>query len=215
MSKITRLEAVLFDLDGTLYDSAHLDRESLRVLLDVDLGWEEAAYDIDDFLGVPSREVLERVAPHRVEELLSKWLDYQDELREQTHLFPRVRPTLEVLKESGLNLGVVTSQNKSELDATRPHIKLDDLIQVWVSASQVENPKPHAEPVLKALGELACRPENAIFIGDSVTDIQAGRSAGTRVAAVLWGLGKPEDWISLEPDYVFEQVSGFQRLIKI
>jgi pyrophosphatase PpaX len=212
MSNIAGLEVILFDLDGTLYDSANLDRQSLQKVLEVDLGWEEGRYDIDDYLGVPSQEVLERIAPLRVDELLSNWLQYQDELREQTHLFPQVRPTLKVIKDSGVKMGVVTSQNTSELDATRPHIELDDLIQVWVSASDTENPKPHPEPVLKALKMLACRPKSAIFIGDSVSDIQAGRAAGTRVAAALWGLGKPEELISLNPDFVLDRVVDFQHL---
>jgi len=213
MNAMPRFEALLFDLDGTLYDSAQLDRDSLTQLLEVDLGWDGDEFYVEEYLGVASRKVLEHIAPHRVDELLSKWLLYQDQLREQTKLFPSVRSTLKALKEAGYKLGIVTSQNESELKATRQHIKLDELFDVWVSASDTLHPKPHPAPVLKALQALDCRPERALFIGDSVTDIQAGRSAGTQVAAILWGVSDPETLIDTNPDLVFKQVLDLRTLM--
>jgi len=206
-------EAILFDLDGTLYDSAKLDVLSLSRLLEDDLGWDVGNLDIHDYLGVSSRKVLERVSPDRIDELLPKWLLYQDELREQTNLFPNVKSTLTILKESGFKLGVVTSQNKSELEATRSHIQIENLIQVWVSASDTKYPKPNPAPVAKALALLGVKAEMTIFIGDSLSDLQAGRSAGTKVGAGLWGARHQDELVQFEPNFIFREISDLMTLV--
>lgn len=208
-------EAVLFDLDGTLYDSEALDRLSLTRLLECDLGLDMTTIDVQDYLGIPSQRVLQSVAPpKRMDELLARWLVYQDELREQANLYPDVRPTLRWIKKSGVKMGVVTSQNRSELNATRQHIQIDNLIQVWVSASDTEHTKPHPAPVLKALKELGIKAEQAIMIGDSLSDLQAGRSAGTRLGAVLWGAGFRKALLEFKPEYVFESVLDIQNFVR-
>lgn len=207
-------DTILFDLDGTLYDSGQLDMLSIKKLMETDLGWDVDNLDIQKYLGVSSKELLEKIAPLRVAELLSKWLDYQNELREQTNLFPHVRSTLTELKNNGYKLGIVTSQNKAELDSTRAYTKMDDLIQVWVSASDAEFPKPHPMPVITALDRIGARAEQTIFIGDSLSDLEAGRSAGTQVGAVLWGAGSQKELIEFKPEFVFESVLELQNFVR-
>jgi pyrophosphatase PpaX len=213
MMENSQLQAILFDLDGALYDSVQMDIRAITRMLENDLGWDVKDINVHDFLGASSRAVLERIAPERVEELLAKWLHYQDELREQTNLFPDVRSTLTRLKAAGYKLGVVTSQNKSELDATRKYIKIDDLIQVWVSASDTKNPKPHPAPVTKALALLDVSAETAMMVGDSISDLQAGRAAGTKVGAVLWGAHNQETLLESRPDYIFKKISDLLILV--
>jgi pyrophosphatase PpaX len=169
--------------------------------------------EVARYRSIPSREVLKRLAPDRIEELLDIWLAYQHELLHETRLFPGIIDLLDRLSQAGLAIGVVTGQNKSELDATRRHIAIDDLIHTWISADDAPFPKPHPSPVRVALNEFGCPPPEAIMIGDSHLDIQAGRTAGTLVGAAIWSVQDPAPLLGLEPDYIFNDPLQIKSLV--
>ena len=198
------LQAVLFDLDGTLFDSERQEILTMRRLFCDDVGLEMDEEEIAEYIGVPSREVLEQLTPDRVEELLAVWLDYQGEFLVNSQLFPGVLETLQSLSQSGLGLGVVTGQNKPELEATRRHIGIDALIDVWVSADDASFPKPHPAPVRLALATLGCPPDQAVMIGDTRFDMEAGRGAGTLLGAALWGVRDAASLLEYQPEFFFE-----------
>ena len=70
-----------------------------------------------------------------------------------------------------------------------------------VCADDVENPKPHPEPVEKAVQLLGADPATTVYIGDSIHDMRSGRAAGVQTAAVLWGPFGREHLEQAEPDY--------------
>jgi pyrophosphatase PpaX len=221
------LRVVLFDLDGTLLDSQDQEVLIMTRLFCTDLGLKLNEQEIASYRGVPSREVLEQLAsrpagscgagltlaPDRVEELLSTWLSYHEATVNQTPLFPGVLETLHTLSQAGLALGVVTGQSRAELDASRRHIDLDSLIDVWVAADDTPFAKPHPAPVRLAIETMGCRPDQAVMIGDSRFDMEAGRQAGTRLGAALWGARDPGLLLDFDPDYVFEHPRQIQNLL--
>ena len=81
---------------------------------------------------------------------------------------------------------------------------LDQAFEIVIGAGEVTHPKPHPEPVLKALELLDAAPERTVFIGDSRHDIECGAAAGVRTAAVLWGPFDRAHLADLEPDYWLE-----------
>ena len=78
---------------------------------------------------------------------------------------------------------------------------LADVFDAVVGSDDVTQPKPHPEPVLKAIGLLGADPSGTVFIGDSRHDIECGRIAGVRTAAVLWGPFDRAHLEDLHPDY--------------
>jgi len=207
------MRAVLFDLDGTLLDSEHNDIQAMRRLFHDDLGLEMDEREIATYIGISSREVLEQLAPDRVEELLSIWLGYQEELLADSFLFPGITETLLCLSQSNLRLGVVTGQNKYELKVTRRHIGIEHLIEVWVSADDAAFAKPHPAPVHLALEALDCPPGQAVMIGDTRFDMEAGRQAGTLIGVALWGVKDLAPLLDFRPDFIFESPQQVQNLV--
>jgi pyrophosphatase PpaX len=200
----TPVRAVLFDMDGTLFDSERQEILAMCRLFCDDLGLDMDEGEIAEYIGVPSREVLEQLAPDRVDELLPLWLDYQGQFLVESRLFPGVLEILRNLSQSGLALGVVTGQNEDELKATRRHIGIDSLIDVWVSADDAAFTKPHPAPVCLALERLGCPPGQAVMIGDTRFDMEAGRGAGTLLGAALWGARDAASLLAYQPDFFFE-----------
>ena len=81
-----------------------------------------------------------------------------------------------------------------------------------VGADEVTHPKPHPEPVLKALNLLGAPPEETVFVGDSRHDIECGRAAGVKTAAVLWGPFARAHLEDLAPDYWLERPEDLTAL---
>jgi pyrophosphatase PpaX len=200
----TPLRAVLFDMDGTLFDSERQEILAMRRLFCDDMGLQMNDGEIAEYIGVPSREVVEQLAPDRVEELLPLWLNYQGQFLGESRLFPGVLEMLQSLSRAELRMAVVTGQNKGELEATRRHIGIDDLIDVWVGADDAAFTKPHPAPVHLALETLGCPPDRAIMIGDTRFDMEAGSRAGTLLGAALWGAQNAASLRAYQPDFLFE-----------
>ena len=115
----------------------------------------------------------------------------------------------------GHRLGLVTSKNRAGALRGLALVGLADVMEVIVGADDVVNPKPHPEPVERALNVLDMPADSCIFVGDSHHDIHSGRSAGTWTAGVTWG---PFDRAHLEmaaPDYICDTPQQLLELVGV
>jgi pyrophosphatase PpaX len=87
-------------------------------------------------------------------------------------------------------------------------------MDVVVGEDDVENPKPHPEPLFKALDHLGVSAGEAIYVGDSVHDMYAGRAAGVLTAAVLWGPFRRSHLEPAAPDYWLERPAQLLQLAR-
>jgi pyrophosphatase PpaX len=199
-----RLSTFLFDLDGTLIDSIELILRSYRHTMMVHRG----AAPPDDVwmagLGTPLwvqfRDWTEDESEIRamVDTYREYNLAHHDELvRPYAGVVERVRE----LKAKGGQIGLVTSKMRQGAMRGLAVAGLTDVFDVVVGADEVTHPKPHPEPVLRAIELLGADPAGTVFIGDSRHDLECGRAAGVRTAAVLWGPFDRAHLDDLEPDY--------------
>ncbi|WP_030323038.1 HAD family hydrolase [Streptomyces sp. NRRL B-3229] len=183
--------AAVFDVDGTLVDTNHLHVttwwEALR-----QAGHQVPMHAVHRAIGLGSEDLVahllgddrdkdqdaELSAAHKA--LYGQYFDRLPALRDAGRLLRR-------LDHEGWRVVLATSAGGAELSALRRAIDADDAIMATASADDVEEGKPAPEPVEHAL-ELAGVPaENAVFVGDTVWDMQAGSRAGVRCVGVLCG----------------------------
>lgn len=181
---------VLFDLDGTLIDSIELILQSYRHTLTVHRGTTPN----DDVwlagLGTPLRSQFRAFTDDEVEieAMIATYREYNLENHDaMVREYPGARDAVARLQARGCRLGVVTSKMRAGAFRGLGLCGFDGLFEVVIGADDVTQPKPDPEPVLKALDLLAGEVESTVFIGDSPHDLVAGRSAGVRTAAALWG----------------------------
>jgi pyrophosphatase PpaX len=186
-----RIRAVLYDFDGTLADSTELIMRCYRHTMTAHLG--ECPPDeawLRGF-GTPLEVQLARFARSADEAaaMLDTYRDYQHTIHDDLlRPFPGAAETVRELERRGVGLAIVTSKHRRATLRGMDLCGITDHFPVIVTPEDVENAKPHPEPVeiaLERLGGVA--PEEALFVGDSPHDIAAGRAAGTWTAAALWG----------------------------
>jgi len=194
---MSRIRAMLFDLDGTLLDSApdlvgalnHV-RES-EGLPPLPLA-EMKPYASKGALGL-LRAGMPPAEGERLEAWRQRFLAYYSEHSySHSSLFEGVPELLDLLDETGIAWGVVT--NKPER-LTHPILEAAGLtgrLRCVVCGDTLSEAKPHPAPVLLACGMVEASAAETLFVGDDVRDIQAGVAAGTLTAAVHYGYGSWE-----------------------
>ncbi len=190
---------ILFDLDGTLIDSTEAivlsfkdtfeyfgntppKEEAIKALIGYPLDIMYSA------LGVDKNEVSNFVAIYK------KY--YRTRSKPMTKLLPNATDAIK-LASSFATLGIVTTKTGLYSKELLKHMGILKYFKVLVGREDVINPKPHPEPILKALNILNANRSNSWMIGDTVLDIQAAKSAKIRSVAVSCGYGKKEELITL------------------
>ncbi|MEO8200199.1 MAG: HAD-IA family hydrolase [Gemmatimonadota bacterium] len=212
------LTTLLFDLDGTLIDSIRLIIDSYH--------HTAASHDLEPRtdeewlhgIGTPLRVVFGQmgVSPEKVDALVETYRNYNI-AHHDTEVIPYVgAPELiRRVRSNGYQIGLVTSKNRLGALRGLRLAGIEDQFDVLVCADDVIHPKPHPEPVLRALDELKAKAEDTLFIGDSIHDMQSGRAAGVRIAAVLWGPFRREHLVPATPDYWLEKPEDLLTILEI
>ncbi|MGH7548311.1 MAG: pyrophosphatase PpaX [Gemmatimonadales bacterium] len=202
------LSTFLFDLDGTLIDSIELILRSYRHTMRTHRGLEPPDEVWMKGLGTPLWVQFRTVTddPAEIESMVATYraynLAHHDEL---VRPYDGVSVAVRQLRDTGKTLGLVTSKMRDTALRGLQVAALDDVFPVIVAADEVTHPKPHPEPVLKALEHLGGQAANTVFIGDSRHDMECGRAAGVKTAAVLWGPFDRRHLEDLTPDYWLER----------
>jgi pyrophosphatase PpaX len=201
------LSTFLFDLDGTLIDSIELILRSYRHTMRLHRGHEPSDDVWMQGLGTPLWVQFRHFTedPAEIEAMVATYraynLAHHDEL---VRPYDGVVEAVLALRDRGKTLGLVTSKMRSGALRGLRVAGLEDAFQVIVGADEVIHPKPHPEPVLMALERLGAPAAGAVFVGDSRHDVECGRAAGVKTAAVLWGPFDRAYLEDLEPDYWLE-----------
>ncbi|MCL6691823.1 N-acetylmuramic acid 6-phosphate phosphatase MupP [Pseudomonas sp. R3.Fl] len=194
-----QLRAVLFDMDGTLLDTAP---DFIAVCQAMLAAHGRAPIDAQRIADVVSGGARAMVAAtfdmdpeaDGFETLRQEFLDrYQDHCAVYSRLYDGMPELLESIERANLIWGVVTNKPVRFAEPIMQQLGLAERSAVLVCPDHVTNSKPDPEPLLLACSQLGIDPAQVLFIGDDLRDIESGRAAGTKTAAVRYGYIHPED----------------------
>jgi phosphoglycolate phosphatase len=210
MITISAPRAILFDLDGTLADTAP-DLAAAVNLLRTARGLAPTAYDIlRPTASAGARGMIGAsfgVTPDDAgfQELRDGFLaNYAAAMAVHSSLFPGVVELLDGIEAAGLRWGVVTNKPARFTDPLLPQIGLGHAACA-VSGDTTAHAKPHPAPLLEAAARLGLAPEQCWYVGDDLRDIQAGRAAGMATIAAGWGYCGPVEPQAWQADYLLLQ----------
>ncbi len=219
------IRAVLFDLDGTFADTApDLGRALNRTLalhgepvLPLDLIRPHVSHGARALICFGFRLTPE--AP-RFEPLRQDLLRfYTEEICVETRLFPGMAELVEELEARGVRWGIVTNKPARFTDPLMEQLGYARRAACVVSGDTLEFSKPHPAPILHACDLAGATPEECIYVGDAERDIEAGRRAGTRTLAALFGYiggdDRCEEWgadgMVASPGEIIDWIGGGER----
>jgi phosphoglycolate phosphatase len=221
----SEVRAVLFDLDGTLLDTAADITQALNRALAEQHGAPLQAERVRELIGRGAPVLIQRVIarlsprPWPVDPvlLLQRFYFHHDSLHEgqqfQARAYPGVEQGLAQLHARGLRLGVVTNKARYAAAALLVQLGLSAWIDVVVGGDTAEHRKPHPQPLLHAWAELQVSPAAALMVGDSATDVQAARAAGIRIVCVPYGYNEGADPRTLACDAFIESLAELPALL--
>ncbi len=194
-----RYQAVLFDLDGTLIDTAV---DMIHALMQLaDQHGIQHQLNVTDYRQYISKgavalvkSVFNQPSPTELESLRAEYLEiYQQQLNTHSQLFDGINGLITHLNQHHIPWGIVTNKPswlaKPIVNST-PELNGS---QVLVCADEVGLAKPHPEPLLHAANHMAIKPQHTLYLGDAESDILAAHAAGMSSAVALWGYLAPED----------------------
>ncbi|MFS2007227.1 HAD family hydrolase [Duganella sp. CT11-25] len=218
MTLPTAPRAILFDLDGTLADTAP-DLAAAVNLLRTARGLEPTAYDIlrptasAGARGMIGASFGIKPDDEGYPELRDGFLDnYAAAMAVHSSLFPGVVELLAGIEAAGLQWGVVTNKPARFTDPLLPQIGLGHAACV-VSGDTTAHAKPHPAPLLEAAARLGLAPEQCWYVGDDLRDIQAGKAAAMPTIAAGWGYCGPVEPQGWQADYLFVQPTEILALM--
>jgi pyrophosphatase PpaX len=209
------VQAVLFDLDGTLLDSVEQYWRSLIATLR-DCGLEPPSdARIYQSMGLPGVEGLQAIGvpPDQAREVWLRWVEWESRLADLVRPYPGIAPLLEKLRAAGYRLGIVTSRMQRTLDAIPAALDLLPLVDVLVTRDDTVEGKPYPAPILHALERLGMSPSQCVYVGDATHDIEAGRRAGCLTVLSTWdGADRPR-LIEPGPDFTVASLGELAALL--
>jgi 2-phosphoglycolate phosphatase len=204
----------IFDLDGTLVNSYGPISQSLNHTLRM---FGKAS--------IPKRRVRTMVG-RGLEELMRKTVGeenikegvriFRERYREiylgNTFLLPDIKTTLEKLSRRGARMGVASNKPSYFSENILAHLEIGRYFKVVFGPEKVTHPKPHPEMIEAILAVLGLPPDEVLYVGDMVVDIETARNAGLRICSVLGGSDTRKALEAAKPDFL---VGSFPEIAEI
>jgi len=220
------VDAVIFDMDGTLIDSIdiyfeiveialkrlELPQVSRKKILDAaetgDFNWDlilpDEVKNTKDEIIAAAWEIINEIAPQM--------------FAENIELIRGADTILQNISASIPKIGLVTSTQQQYLKNKMQPLKsagVDKLFEVIITSDDVANRKPDPDPLLECARRLNVNPGKCVYVGDTRTDMQAGKAAGMRTVGVLTGFDDYESLNKETPDAIIDSVRNLTEVIAV
>ncbi len=223
MSKISfkGVEAVLFDFEGTLVDFQWNLKGAVQETLE---RLNALGFPVDQLQGkkysLLKNEAI-AIAPEigRSQDQVKEEIDtiydrFDADALSRWSLRPQAKDFLFFLKASDIQSGLVSNVGRKALREAIKKLGLSSLFNIMVSRNDVRHLKPNGEGIRLALNGLKVPEEKALFVGDSIDDIQAAKEAGLRVIIILGGENPRPDLLSGGPDFLIQDYGELIACLK-
>jgi pyrophosphatase PpaX len=214
MNLLDNTKAVLFDIDGTLLDTFEYIYGAFEHTFDVHGIVRLSREEISQLMGRTLEDVYATMAPGQDAVALAEThRQFQVQNVKLAKVFPDTVNVLGTLKRQRFKLAAITTRSNRTSVLSLEQNGIAHYFDVVVSLEDVVRHKPDPEPIFKALHSLDLMPADAIMVGDTSADVMAGKNAGTKTVAALYGFGG-EPLRKLQPDYAIVELKELLNIVR-
>jgi phosphoglycolate phosphatase len=214
------IRAIIFDFDFTLADSSKGVEECVSYgfkMLKLPIPSKSEIYKT---IGLSLKETFLKLArvqyENKAEAFTQFFIEKADEIMANlTIIFDDVYDVIQILKHHGITLGIVSTKFRYRIESILTRENLLEYFDVIIGAEDVMNHKPNPESLLLALNKLNLSRDNILYIGDSITDAEAAKSAGISFVPVLSGMASKESFRNYQTLVILNNISELLKLLGI
>ena len=216
--KAPTFRAVVFDFDYTLADSSQGAIECINFAL-AEMGLaqvsaEAACRTIGLSLNETFLSLAEHHEPQRCAEFYGLFVQRAEEvMSDLTVLYESVPATIQLLRERGLRLAIVSTKYRRRINQVLEREALLHGFELVIGGEDVQNHKPHPQGLFEAMERLECSPDSVVYVGDSVVDAELAKRAGVPLIVVLSGVTPRSDFDGYSPLAILETVSDLPQFL--
>lgn len=179
----------IFDVDGTLLNSAEVDQQCLQQMLR-EFGQEHTLEELRPSFGKPGRQTLADLgfSGEAAERAMDRWEGLSQERIAEVRVFNGVEDMLKALHERGCRCGIVTSRTHYQYGYGFSPLGLDGYFDAVICMEDAPRHKPAPDPLLECLRRMGGTADEAVYIGDSACDMECAAAAGVKSCLALWGI---------------------------
>ncbi|MDD5317615.1 MAG: HAD family hydrolase [Candidatus ainarchaeum sp.] len=212
---MARIKTVIFDWDGTLVDTARLSYGIYRHLFKIygipDVPWkkfrEEFTADYHEYYakkGIPRSEF---------ENADRVWLRMYNDAEKEIRLVPGAKKLLFALHRKGIRMGIVSNGSGVRIRKEIRERGISKMFKIVVTADEIPDFKPSPKGIVYALGAMRAKPSEAMYVGDMVEDVIAGKRAGVATMGVATGKHPPKKIAEAGPDFLCQDVNSVMQVL--
>lgn len=180
---------VVFDIDGTLTDTDYAVLTSLRDVLYARQGRVFSLEELYFVKGIPGVEAFRRLgfAQKDFDVIMREWEEGMRALNDTIYVYEGAEQLLSTLKEQGVGLGIATSKTRDQYNKDFCRFDIAAHFTVSCTCEETDEPKPGAGPLKSYMEKTGAKPEEMLYVGDSIYDAMCAKAAGVDFALAMWG----------------------------
>lgn len=207
-------DGIMFDIDGTLTSTNQLIFQSFNYVTKKYINKTYTDEELIAFFGPTEEAILKDLTGNDFEQARKDYFQfYNDHHKKLADIYPGIRDVLDLIKRRGIPLAVFTGKGKEAAVITLKMLNLYEYFDVIVTGDDVIEHKPSPEGILLFVNKFQFNRERVLLVGDAPADIQAARSAGVKIASVVWDSYAKETVLEAGSDYIFHTVDEMKEFI--
>lgn len=208
------LKNFIFDIDGTLIDTINMYMPAMKTTLEK-YGYHVSKDDMRMLFGITAIDALRgaHVKEEDIQPLFKEWFALAYQNSDKVTVFDGIDETLNTMSQRpDINLVVATSKTTEEYkNEFETHFGIAKYFKAHVTADDTSKHKPDPDPVIAGFTKVNGKPEESVYIGDTINDLKAAHAAGVKFGAALWGSAQPENLT--KADFSLEKPQDLLELI--
>lgn len=206
-----KYKAIIYDLDGTVLNTLNMNMYPLMKIIKEETGEDWTFEEVLKFVPYPGMKVMEELQVKDSEKTYARWVQYVNEYEDGATLYDGFLEVFEAF-EGNVIQAVASAKTTEQYQIDFIGKGLDRYIKVAVLADDTKKHKPDPEPLLECIKRLGINVEDALYIGDALSDYQASKNAGMDFGYAKWG--SVSDIGIDKPTYIFEKPIDILKLLE-